>query len=363
MDKSQSIVRTRVSSVEDALDPKFEGDSLQIFLLEFDQPVWYNIDPQLFASLQKLLTSNPTTKSVWVAYERGTGSEKEASSAPPSYRLVDGLSRVLNSEVDGAAFTYLALQPAPKASRDGLLNDQQISNIVQVSERLLDSASSDEVVDTEYKEKDGILHIPRLIETTVLNEEIYKRVLTDQIVQRKWVEPGGVPLRLIVGSPGLLNTLHFVEDRERNVKPMDPNEVEVEVKSVGLNFRDLLIALGRIQNPTVGCECAGMVTRIGSAVPADAFKVGDRVASFPFDTYKSFVRINWRAVAHVPDEVSLSVAAAVPVNYATAWMAFKDLARLQPGETVLIHSAAGGTGQAAIQVAQYIGTFSQEYNK
>lgn len=351
---NRGVSRIRISSFGGALDENFDGDSLFVFLLEFSNPVWFGIKQQLYESLQKLLTWRPTTKSLWVAFESGIGT-KELPAAPPSYRLVDGLSRVINSEVDGAALTCLTLQPAVLEIGEKILNDKQIGYIVQISERLLEHSDADIIIDTEYTENNATLRIPRLIETTVLNEEIYKRVIPQQTIQRQWAEAGGVPLRLVVGSPGLLNTLHFVEDKERDPNFMPPNEVEVEVRSVGLNFRDLLIALGRLQQRTVGCECAGIVTRIGSAVPSGAFQIGDRVASFPFDTYKSYVRIDWRAVSHVPDEIPLTIAAAVPVNYVTAWLAFQNLARLQSGETVLIHSAAGGTGQAAIQVAQYLG--------
>jgi NADPH:quinone reductase-like Zn-dependent oxidoreductase len=84
-------------------------------------------------------------------------------------------------------------------------------------------------------------------------------------------------------------------------------------------------------------------------------EVGMRVATCCLDSFKTFVRINYRAVARIPDSVSFPVAAAIPVNYTTAWHSFHDVARVQPGETVLIHSGAGGTGQAAIQVAQYLG--------
>lgn len=323
-----------------------EGTTTLVSLLELSSPVWYNIDASLYERLQKLLTSSTSTKVVWVC-QSGRQKGIEDDESPPAYRLIDGLSRVLNSEVDGAALTCVTLD---SGLQQNSLKTRQIDHIADVSKRLHLSSSSEHEFDTEYSEINGMLHIPRLIETTSLNEEIYRRVLPRQVVSRKWAD--GVPLRLIVGSPGLLNTLHFIEDQERD-KPLNPDEVEIEVRSVGLNFRDLLIALGRLQQATVGCEAAGVITRMGANVKT--LRVGDRVATCPFDSYKSFVRIDHRAVAKVPDSIPFAVAAAVPVNYITAWLAFRTLARLQPGETVLIHSAAGGTGQAAIQVAQYMG--------
>ncbi|KAL9110459.1 MAG: hypothetical protein Q9227_005003 [Pyrenula ochraceoflavens] len=348
---NRGLIRIRISSIQNAVDANFEGESLFIFLLEVGQPIWYRIGPELFESLKKIMVSNPTTKSLWVAAERA---QDEETTSPAHYRLVDGLSRTLNLEAEGAALTCLTLQPLAQGKDGLILHDTQIHKIVQISERIIDSALSAEMVDTEYQERGGMLQVPRLIETTQLNEEVYRRALPHQVVQRKWSEPEGLPLRMIVGSPGLLNTMHFVEDKERS-SPLAPEQVEIEVKSVGLNFRDVLIALGRIQYPTVGCECAGIVTRMGTGVPPNALKIGDRVATFPDDAYKSYIRIDWRVVAVVPDAIPLSVAAATPVNYATAWVAFQRLARVQQGETVLIHSAAGGTGQAAVQVAQFSG--------
>lgn len=149
-----------------------------------------------------------------------------------------------------------------------------------------------------------------------------------------------------------MDTLQFLEDKEQG-KPLGPGEVEIEVKAAGLNFRDILIALGRLNQTAMGGECAGVVTRVGEA--CTSLQPGDRVVTCYPDCYKSYVRVDRKCVVAIPNCLSFVEAAALAINYTTAWHALHEIARVQPGESVLIHSGAGGTGQAAIQVAQYLG--------
>lgn len=130
-----------------------------------------------------------------------------------------------------------------------------------------------------------------------------------------------------------------------------PDEVEVELKAVGIDFKDVLIVLGQIPEDGFGNECAGEVTRTGSEVD---LKPGDRVSVFALNTYKTYVRTKAINVMKIPKSVSYPEAAALPVIYLTAYHALYDHARLVKGESVLIHSGAGGVGQAAIQLCKLL---------
>jgi NADPH:quinone reductase len=129
-----------------------------------------------------------------------------------------------------------------------------------------------------------------------------------------------------------------------------PGEVLIEVRSVGVSFPDLLLSKGlyqlRPEPPfTLGVDVAGTV--VGT---------GERVAGvIPYGGAGELAVVPASAVFPLPDSVSYDVAAALPMNYLTALFALQERGRLQPGETVLVHGAAGGVGTAAIQVAKGLG--------
>ena len=103
----------------------------------------------------------------------------------------------------------------------------------------------------------------------------------------------------------------------------------------------------------LGQEASGVVLRTGSR--ATKFKPGDHVSTINVGTHATRIRAHYRATAKVPDSMSFEEAAAVPVIHNTAYYAFVKVAKLHRGQSVLIHSAAGGVGQAAIQLARYMG--------
>lgn len=148
----------------------------------------------------------------------------------------------------------------------------------------------------------------------------------------------------------MLDTLQFVDD-ESHSKSLRANDVEVEIKASGLNFVDLMISMGQIAEDALGAECSGVVSRVGPGVTE--FKPGDRIMAWLPGTFSSFVRTPEPMIQPIPENMSFEVAASIPVAFVTAYHALVDAARLANGETVLIHSAAGGFGQAAIMLAQH----------
>ncbi len=161
--------------------------------------------------------------------------------------------------------------------------------------------------------------------------------------------------RLGIGTYGDLDTLRFEPSQRRD--PAD-HEVEVAVEAAGLNFRDVLHALGRLPETAgtmpFGFEAAGRVTAIGRSVTrvavGDPVVVGSTVGSMGSHTiaHEAFV-------ARKPERLSSAEAAVLPLAYLTAYYGLHVLAGLKPGERVLIHAAAGGVGMAAIQLCQRIG--------
>ncbi len=138
------------------------------------------------------------------------------------------------------------------------------------------------------------------------------------------------------------------------------NEVVVRIHAAGINFADILMRLGLYAGtpkpPFVpGLEVAGTVERLGKGVGPEV-KVGQRVMALTFGGgYAEKIRLPADRLIPVPKKMILEEAAALPVNYLTAYQALTYMAHLRSGERLLIHAAAGGVGLAAIQLAKLAG--------
>ncbi len=163
-------------------------------------------------------------------------------------------------------------------------------------------------------------------------------------------------MRLQLRTPGDLQTMEFVTfDR---VAP-GPGQIEVAVTASSINFADVLAAFGQYptfggQPPQPGTDFAGVVTAVGPDVTDH--KVGDRVGGMsPNGCWATFVTCDARLAATLPEGLTDAQAAAVTTAHTTAWYGLHDLARIKAGDKVLIHSATGGVGQAAIGIARAAG--------
>jgi acyl transferase domain-containing protein/acyl carrier protein len=165
--------------------------------------------------------------------------------------------------------------------------------------------------------------------------------------------------RLEFGTPGLLESEQLREIRRR---PPGPHEVEIEVVAAALNFKDVAKALNLLSDDSLrdtwsgrrlGMECAGRVTACGAEVRS--FHAGDEVVAQAPGCLASHVLADARLVAPKPARLTFAEAVTFPVAFATAAHALHELAHLRPGERVLIHSAAGGVGLAAVQLAKRVG--------
>ncbi len=163
-------------------------------------------------------------------------------------------------------------------------------------------------------------------------------------------------MRLQIRTPGDLQTLEFAAfDRV----PPGPGEIEVAVTASSINFADVLVTFGRYQTldgrqPQLGTDFAGVVSAVGPGV--SELKVGDRVGGMsPNGCWATFVTCDARLATRLPEGLTDAQAAAVTTASATAWYGLQDLARIKAGDKVLIHSATGGVGQAAIAIARAAG--------
>lgn len=162
----------------------------------------------------------------------------------------------------------------------------------------------------------------------------------------------GQPYRLEKSDRGVIEDLAF---RPLSRLAPEAGEIEIAVQATGLNFRDVLNAVNLYPGEAgpLGVECAGVVAAVGPGV--SRFQVGDRVTALAPGCFNQYVVTDARLAAKLPENVSLSDGAGLPVVFLTAEYALRRLAKLSAGETLLIHSAAGGVGHAALEIARRVG--------
>ncbi|WP_284574474.1 type I polyketide synthase [Streptomyces sp. 2P-4] len=165
---------------------------------------------------------------------------------------------------------------------------------------------------------------------------------------------GTAAWRLDIPEKGSLDHLALLPAPQASA-PLAPGQVRIEVRAAGLNFRDVLNALGMYPGGAefLGSEAAGVV--VETAPDVTGLNVGDRVFGMVVGGFGPLAVADGRVVTRMPAGWTFAQAAAAPVVFLTAYYALRDLAGLTEGETVLVHAAAGGVGMAATQLARLWG--------
>uniref|UniRef100_A0A8I5N2Z2 Vesicle amine transport 1 like n=1 Tax=Papio anubis TaxID=9555 RepID=A0A8I5N2Z2_PAPAN len=160
---------------------------------------------------------------------------------------------------------------------------------------------------------------------------------------------------VVLAGFGGLNKLRL--SRKAMPEPQD-GELKIRVKACGLNFIDLMVRQGNIDNPpktplVPGFECSGIVEALGDSVKG--YEIGDRVMAFVnYNAWAEVVCTPVEFVYKIPDDMSFSEAAAFPMNFVTAYVMLFEVANLREGMSVLVHSAGGGVGQAVAQLCSTV---------
>lgn len=312
------------------------ADKLVIFLAELDSPLLDRLDEATFVALQRMTTGLDSL--IWVTQGGG------ASPSNPDSEMVTGFARVIRQENPTLKFITLAIDEIRSAAAAAATTINTIDSVLGKKTR------TGKTPDNSFWESEGVMHVPRLVEANDMNNAVARKTTEQTAHQGRFGDEKA--LKLVVGSPGLLDTLQFIDD-PRYDSPLQDGEVEFKVAAAGLNFLDVMIALGQVIGENLGCEGAGVVTRVGPNT--SRFAVGDRVCGLAPGTFNTFARTRQTSLAKIPSNLSMSGAAGFTVVYVTAYAALVDIANIQPGETVLIHAAAGGVGQACIQLAKVRG--------
>ncbi|KAI0401620.1 reducing type I polyketide synthase 10 [Xylaria palmicola] len=255
----------------------------------------------------------------------------------PDYALVSGLARSLVLEQPALQFfTYDIDEPdADVEATAGHL-------IATLNQR-------GKTVDREFVQHKGAVHVSRYVPDDGINS-LFRAKQGLEMASMALRDAGIV--RLGIENVGQFDSLYF---RQLEMPVIGPNELRIRVASVGVNAKDFYVLAGRVDTPDATCqlECSGTVEQVGSAI--SDFAVGDRVVAMAPTHFQTVQTLpDWACHKLRPGE-SFDIAATLPVPYATALYALHHRANLRSGESVLIHSGAGGVGIAAIQVARLAG--------
>jgi NADPH:quinone reductase-like Zn-dependent oxidoreductase/SAM-dependent methyltransferase len=332
MFKAHGPCGSKILSIGDISLNMLPRGSMLVFLIELDKPYLSTLDKDSFETLQSLLADAGSI--VWVTCSN------EAATYSPELHMVRGLSRVLSTEKPSRPFATLSFESV------GLSGDFYARQVHKAVSASLSPSTVDR--ELEYIERGGVLLINRVYESPEFNNSIHSK--SQPTIQHRPIGESP-PLAYNISNPGLLDSICFEEDL-KYYSDLTEDEIEIKVEAIGVNFRDVLVALGRYDG-SLGLECAGTVTRVG--VKCNDLLPGDRVSATIVGCSNTHARCHYQLAVKIPSGMSITEAASVPVTGVTAYHCLVTLANLQKDDSILIHSAAGGTGQMVLQIAQAIG--------
>ena len=311
-----------------------------ICIAEVDAPLMLTLDREKFLKLKYLLMASKSM--LWVT----KGAYRYAEM--PDRNISQGLLRTVRSELSKPA-AAVDLDPSSELSpvdQANLILEALKHSLIGPEE----FSEEGHPIEYEFAEEDGHLVVPRIVKQEEMNQLIHRDTASAEPYLQTW-EQKDRRLKIAVGTYGALNTIYW---KDEDVVPLQLDEIEIKVEATGMNFKDVVIAMGQVTSPYLGVECSGTISRVGTGVSSQ-FKVGDRVCAMTLGAYSTFARCKATSAAVIPDSMDFETAASVPVIYSTAYYGMVELARIERGEKILIHAASGGVGQAACQLAKWLG--------
>ncbi|KAI0439056.1 PKSKA1 [Xylaria telfairii] len=328
-------LRTQGWDIQECSNVQDEVTTSAVVLItdELFRSVMQHPDDKVWEVLKKLVQKQ--CRVLWVT----TGAILDVTD--PSKAAIQGLFRTIRAEEQLCLVTLDVeqLTTAPKS----------ISSCLRTLSDF--KAREDQSLDTEFAERNGVLHIARILPDKVLtalqSDEIADR--TTEVVDLHRTQ---TIVRLGAERLGNVDSVHWSEITPEPI-PLEDGCVEVEVYAAGLNYKDVVVTMGIVPGDErmLGGEAAGIVTKVSPGV--EGIRVGQRVVVFSQGCFANRVIAPFRRVHNIPDQMSFEEAATLCAVYLTSIYSLFDLASIGPGKKVLIHSAAGGVGIAAIQLAQY----------
>lgn len=262
----------------------------------------------------------------------------------PDNALVHGMFRTIRNEDRSAELVTLDVE----------YNESPFTHLaVERVLRSLLKTPSKAPIDSEFVERGSIIHVNRIVPDEPINLAKDSDKQGGEPVARSLKDIAGFAM-LRAENLGTLDSLCYSEVSHEEVSVLE-HHIEVDIKAAGLNFKDVAVTMGIVPENEylLGLEGSGVVRRVGKGV--SKFRVGDRIAFLKNGTFANKIQCPVERAHHIPSCMSFKDAATIPLVYLTCMYSLMDIGRLSKGQSVLIHSAAGGVGLASIQLAQWIG--------
>ncbi|KAI0521004.1 polyketide synthase [Xylaria bambusicola] len=313
---------------------------LCISLLEAEREFLPVIDSKAMNRLRRV-TDN-TNSLLWI-----TGANMLGDEPNPNLTLANGLSRAVMLEQPSLRWSILDVGKQ-------LTDPPNAVNVLVSIVKALDAKQ--EMDDCEYILMDSLLFVSRYSPDFQVNSLFRQRMnpQTAELEERRLAE--AKPVRLTISRPGALDTIHFEELREPGwTEGLASGYVDVEVKTVSLNAKDVYVMAGRVETPgkTTAFDFAGIVSAVGPGT--SGLKVGDRVVACAAFQIGTTARVRTDCVLPLLDNEDFTVMPTLTITYGTALYALENRAHLRKGESILVHCGSGGVGIAVITLARKMG--------
>lgn len=332
-------LRRRYTVTEVRLGQSLPAGQHAIALLEYGTkaPFFSDMDTKSIEDFKNLVGSSAAGV-LWVTPLCQQQKQQGSKLNDPGYAQVIGTARTLRVEKSFHVGTVEV---------DDVTNAASAVRVVDVFERFRTHEGDATLApDYEYAVLDGTVQVGRYFPFSLQDE-----VLAAPLSAQEGVA-GVNKIALDIETRPRLDTLHWAP---KDTELLVGDEVLVETYAAGLNFKDVLGALGIIDLPVegLGHEAAGIIRATGPDVKD--IQVGDRVMLLGFGSFASHITTTERCCGRIPNNLSFDDAATMPTVYATAIYSLFDVGGLSKGQSILIHSACGGVGIAAIQLARMVG--------
>ena len=311
-----------------------------ISLLEVETPFVLSWNEDELLHFRELVTS--ASYLLWVT----SGGSLDACARSLQFAPTTGLLRTIRVEVPQITLPHLDLSPSRDITSDSTV--ELLAAALMSSTKVNANLKKNEM---EMVDSNGNIFIPRVITSQSLDLELELHSEKIRPVQGR-LHDSDRALKLEKGIAEAAESLRWTTDEDA-AEPLLEEHIEIRTTHVSLNPSDLDAMAGKILGTFLGREAVGIVSKVGSGVVK--FNPGDRVVVLNSHSFRTHLRQHQKLVQKVPDSVQSEVAVALPSSFITAYHALIDVARLRKEESVLIDTAAGGFGQAAIQLANYVG--------
>ncbi|KAI0968591.1 putative polyketide synthase [Xylaria arbuscula] len=304
---------------------------------EIEDSVLTKLDPQQLSALKLLMKKECDI--LWVT----AGGQMDVTR--PNNAAANGLFRVLRNEEPLIRLINLDVEPG--------VTRATVNAVDHCLRLLCKDPENQPQMDSEFVERGGILHVGRIIADELLNTAKEEQASYGPAVgMNLHAAPNCVRLR--AERIGNIDSLHYGEVSSTPL-PLPPNCVEIEIYASGVNFKEVAVTVGIVpeNEHLLGGEGAGLVRRVAPDVTG--YKPGQRVVFFEKGSFANRIIATTQRVHPIPDSMAFEGAATIPCVFMTSMYALYHLAALKKNQTVLIHSATGGVGISAIQLARNVG--------